>query len=70
VTIDKSSLRLSAERCITQNAPGGDGNPHPALAVRAADILSLLDEITLLSKQNANLREDRDGLLERGAHAL
>jgi hypothetical protein len=68
--MDKESLRLSAERCITQNPPGGDENPHPALAMRAVDILSLLDEITLLSKQNANLREDRDGLLEAGAHLI
>lgn len=68
MTIDKSSLRISAERCIARNAPGGDGNAYPALAVRAVDILSLLDEIAQLTKENANLREDRDGLLEAGAH--
>lgn len=68
MTTDKEGLRLSAERSIARNTPGGNENPHPALAVRAVDILSLLDEIAQLTKENANLREDRDGLLEAGAH--
>ncbi len=33
-------------------------------------VLALLDEIAQLTKENANLREDRDGLLEAGAHLL
>ncbi len=39
-------------------------------AASPASVLALLDEIAHLTKENARLREDRDGLLEDGAHLL
>ncbi len=45
MTFDKEKLKALAERAVASNPPGGDGNPFPALAVRAVDVLALLAEI-------------------------
>ena len=53
------------------------GVPGKGQAIEAANNLladcygtlgALLAEVEKLTKENANLREDRDGLLEAGAH--
>lgn len=49
MTIDKEKLKALAERTVASNPPGGDGNPFPALAVRAVDVLALLAEIERLT---------------------
>lgn len=39
-------------------------------AASPANVLSLLAEIEKMTAENARLREDRDGLLESGAHLI
>ncbi|MBC2660093.1 hypothetical protein H7A76_32090 [Pseudomonas sp. MSSRFD41] len=56
MTIDKEKLKALAERAIANNHPGGGGNPFPALAVRAADVLTLLAEIERLEVDNGSMR--------------
>lgn len=51
MTIDKQKLKALAERAIAGNPPGGDGNPFPALAVRAVDVLALFAEIERLESE-------------------
>lgn len=69
MTIDKEKLKALAERAVAGNPPGGDGNPFPALAVRAVDILALLAEIERLESEAMHAaagaqsdREQRDQL--------
>ncbi|WP_085599744.1 MULTISPECIES: hypothetical protein [unclassified Pseudomonas] len=56
MTIDKEKLKALAERAIANNHPGGGGNPFPALAVRAVDVLTLLAEIERLEVDNGSIR--------------
>lgn len=56
MTIDKEKLKALAERAIANNHPGGGGNPFPALAVRAVDVLTLLAEIERLEVDNGSMR--------------
>lgn len=51
MTIDKEKLKALAEHAVASNPHGGDGNPFPALAVRAVDVLALLAEIERLEAQ-------------------
>lgn len=51
----RSELRVSAERAVASSPPGGDGNPFPAIAVRAVDVLALFAEIER-REENPNFR--------------
>lgn len=75
MTTDKQKLRALANAMI----PGTNESEATAIpqaleeflsAVTPEKIIALLDEITQLTKENANLREDRDALLAAGGHAL
>ena len=61
----RSELRVSAERAIANSHPGGDGNPYPALAVRAVDVLALLAEIEHLTESRKEAREERNSIGDR-----
>lgn len=58
MTIDKEKLKALAERAITSNPPGGDGNPFPALAIRAVDVLALIAEIEQLALRLSKSAEE------------
>jgi phage shock protein A len=64
MTIEKEKLKALAERAVAGNPPGGDGNPFPALAVRAVDVLALLAEIERLESEAmhtaAGVQSDRE----------
>ncbi|RAM68821.1 hypothetical protein GT37_15145 [Pseudomonas putida] len=60
----RSELRVSAERAIANNHPGGNGNPFPALAVRAVDVLALLAEIERLSTSRSKKERELEQELE------
>lgn len=64
----RSELRVSAERAIANNHPGGNGNPFPALAVRAVDVLALLAEIERLSTSRSKKERELEQELETWRH--
>lgn len=85
MTIDKARLKALAEAVIKEINEYGERWPQeddwfepdlcsPELAyvkaVPPETTLSLLAEIEKLTAENARLREDRDGLLEGGAHLI
>lgn len=50
--LNKQELRRFASSLLSES-PGGNGDPVPAIAMSAADVLSLLDEIDRLSFEPA-----------------
>ncbi|WP_409287507.1 hypothetical protein [Pseudomonas guariconensis] len=64
----RSELRVSAERAVASNPHGGDGNPFPALAVRAVDVLALLAEIERLATSRSKKERELEQELEVWHH--
>lgn len=64
----RSELRVSAERAVANNPPGGDGNPFPALAIRAVDVLALLAEIERLETSRSKKERELEQELEVWHH--
>ncbi|EKT4497194.1 hypothetical protein QEM27_005001 [Pseudomonas putida] len=64
----RSELRVSAERAVASNPHGGDGNPFPALAVRAVDVLALLAEIERLATSRSKKERELEQELEVWRH--
>lgn len=68
MTIDKAKLKALAERAVASNPPGGDGNPFPALGVRAVDVLALLTEIERLATSRSKKERELEQELETWRH--
>lgn len=63
-----SDLRASAERAIAKNPTGGDGNPFPAIAVRAVDVMALLAEVERLATSRSKKERELEQELEVWRH--
>ncbi|WP_210015051.1 hypothetical protein [Pseudomonas palmensis] len=64
----RSDLRASAERAIAKNPTGGDGNPFPAIAVRAVDVVALLAEVERLATSRSKKERELEQELEVWRH--